>query len=368
MAGEVAVRVLLETERLVLRAFTMSDLDLVVELDGDPDVMHYITGGRPNSREELETDFLPAWLSYYDRYPAYGFWAAIEKATGEFLGWFHLRPPPGRPPDEPELGYRLRKAAWGKGYATEGSRALLQLAFTELDASRVTAETMAVNTASRRVMAKAGLRFFRTFFQDWPDVIEGSEHGDVEYAISRADWEQEQMTQPTWTAPEIARADPPTVADERTALEGWLDYHRRTLLFKCAGLTAEQLTQRSVEPSSMSLLGLVRHMADVERAWFRRRFAKEQIDGLYWSEENLDGDFDDVDSADAEADFATFHSEVDAARAAAAGHSLDETFHHPRLEIDMDLRWIYLHMIEEYARHNGHADLLRERIDGTVGD
>ena len=105
--------------------------------------MRYITGGRPTSREELRDDVLPAFLRYYERFPGYGFWAAVEKATGQFLGWFHLRPPEGASPDEPELGYRLRRSAWGKGYATEGSRALVRVAFTELGARRVYAETMA---------------------------------------------------------------------------------------------------------------------------------------------------------------------------------------------------------------------------------
>jgi uncharacterized damage-inducible protein DinB len=173
----------------------------------------------------------------------------------------------------------------------------------------------------------------------------------------------------TWTAPEISRPEFPYVADERTMLDNWLEFHRQTLLHKCTGLTAEQLKQRSAPPSSLSLLGLVRHMAEVERAWYRRRFNGEQVGYLYCNEEtNRDGDFDDVDGADAAADIATFQTEVDSARAAAAGHSLDETFHHPRQETDINLRWVHVHMIEEYARHNGHADLLRERIDGTVGD
>jgi RimJ/RimL family protein N-acetyltransferase len=180
--------IFLETERLTLRRFTMDDLDNLVALDGDPEVMHFITGGRTTSREELETDFLPAFLSYYERFDGYGFWAAIEKPTGDFLGWFHFRPPPDAPADEPELGYRLRKTAWGKGYATEGSRALIHKGFTEFGVRRVTASTMSVNTASRGVMEKSGLSFVRTFFQDWPDVIEGAEHGDVEYALTREDW------------------------------------------------------------------------------------------------------------------------------------------------------------------------------------
>jgi uncharacterized damage-inducible protein DinB len=172
----------------------------------------------------------------------------------------------------------------------------------------------------------------------------------------------------TWTAPEITRTDPPNVADERTMLDGWLDYHRETLLFKCAGLTAEQLKLRSAEPSSLSLLGLVRHMAEVERWWFRRRVAGEQITERYCTEASPDGDFDDLDTADAEADFAAFAAEVELARKVAAGRSLDDTFYHPRREAELSLRWVYVHMIEEYARHNGHADLIRERIDGTTGD
>ena len=113
--------VYLETERLVLRRFTADDLDDLVALDGDPAVMRYITGGPPTPREEMRDDYLPFWLAYYDRGDRYGFWAAIERETGAFLGWFHLRPLPEDPDDEPELGYRLVRAAWGRGYATEGS-------------------------------------------------------------------------------------------------------------------------------------------------------------------------------------------------------------------------------------------------------
>ncbi len=184
------MEVLLETERLVLRRFTAADVDLLVELDGDPAVMRYLTGGRATPREEIRDDLLPAFLRYYERYAGYGFWAAIEMCSGEFLGWFHFRPLKGAPPDEVELGYRLRRTAWGKGYGTEGSRALIRKGFTELGVRRVVASTMAVNTASRRVMEKAGLTLVRTFHQQWPDRIEGEEHGDVEYALLKADWEQ----------------------------------------------------------------------------------------------------------------------------------------------------------------------------------
>lgn len=172
----------------------------------------------------------------------------------------------------------------------------------------------------------------------------------------------------TWTAPAVERRDELGAFGERAMLDGWLDFHRETLLMKCAGLDTDQLRRRSVEPSSLSLLGLVRHMAEVERWWFRRRFDGQSLDSRFCSEASPDGDFDDVDSADPEADFAAFAEEVAAARDAASGRDLDETFVHPRSGQELNLRWVFVHMIEEYARHNGHADLLRERIDGVVGD
>ena len=181
--------VFLQTERLVLRRFRRADVNLLVDLDSDPDVMRFITGGIATPREEIEAEVLPAFLGYYDRYDGYGFWAAVEREPRVFVGWFHLRPAPEAPVDEPELGYRLNRAAWGRGLATEGSRALIDVAFTRLGARRVVAETMAVNAASRRVMEKVGMRLVRSFHQDWPYRIEGEEHGDVEYAMTRAEWE-----------------------------------------------------------------------------------------------------------------------------------------------------------------------------------
>ena len=184
------MQIFLETERLVLRRFTRDDVDHLVELDSDPDVMHFINGGRPTSRDEIENDVLPAFLGHYERFGGFGFWAAVEKSSGQFVGWFHLRPDEGAPPGEVELGYRLRKSAWGKGYATEGARAVIDKGFAELGARRVVATTMVVNVASRRVLEKAGLRFVRIFHQPWPDSIEGEEEGDVEYALLRSEWEQ----------------------------------------------------------------------------------------------------------------------------------------------------------------------------------
>jgi uncharacterized damage-inducible protein DinB len=174
------------------------------------------------------------------------------------------------------------------------------------------------------------------------------------------------MVELEWTAPAVKRVRPPNVAAERAALEGWLDYQRQTLLDKCSGLTVEQLRRRSVPPSSLSLLGLVRHLTGVERAWFRIRLGGLPPEQFYSADDDPEGDFNDVDTADAEADFAAYRAELELVREATAGRDLDDRFQ-GRLH-ELDLRWAMVHMIEEYARHNGHADLLRERIDGVTGD
>ncbi|RJO73536.1 DinB family protein [Nocardia panacis] len=172
----------------------------------------------------------------------------------------------------------------------------------------------------------------------------------------------------TWIAPEVERIWPPSVGGEREMLQGWLDMHRRTLLFKCSGLEAEQLRQRCVAPSTLSLLGLVRHMTEVERGWFRRTSAGENVDLIYCSQDNPDGDTEDVAEADPAATFAAYENEIKLCDAAVAEMSLDaNTLPHPRRDQVFSLRWVYLHLIEEYARHNGHADFLRERIDGSTG-
>ncbi|GAA4933461.1 putative damage-inducible protein DinB [Nonomuraea thailandensis] len=172
-----------------------------------------------------------------------------------------------------------------------------------------------------------------------------------------------------WRSPEISRLNGQLsvpAGGERAVADAWLDAHRETLLWKCGGLTAGQLRSRCVEPSSLSLLGLLRHMAEVERDWFRTRFAGERVPYLYCTDDDLSAEFD-VDGADAEADHATYLAELDAVRRTVAGRSLDETFTDPRRGITMSLRWVYTLMIQEYARHNGHADLLRERLDGATG-
>src|SRR5262245_13248189 len=171
----------------------------------------------------------------------------------------------------------------------------------------------------------------------------------------------------TWTAPQVPRDNGPFVADERDVLEGFLEWYRATLIRKCTGLSPEQLVEQSAPPSNLSLLGLIRHMTEVERSWFRRRFAGETVGRAYISPERPDADIEDAYAGSAETDYAAFIRELEIVRATTAGHALEETFFHTDRKVQMSLRWIYVHMIEEYARHCGHADLIRERIDGEIG-
>jgi uncharacterized damage-inducible protein DinB len=165
------------------------------------------------------------------------------------------------------------------------------------------------------------------------------------------------------------RPHTPKTADERTTLIAFLDQYRATLAIKCHGLTPGQLAQRAVPPSPLSLLGLVRHMAEVERGWFGR-VAGEETAPRYFSDADPDGDFDNVedDATLVEEAFAFWRAEIDHARRVTAAADLDQTFVHPRTQATFSLRWVLVHMIEEYARHCGHADFLRERIDGVTGD
>jgi|ERR1022692_504078 RimJ/RimL family protein N-acetyltransferase len=191
------MRVFLETDRLMLRRFTAADEDNLFELNSDPEVMRFLNGGKPTPRDEVRKRVIPVFLGYYERFEGFGFWAAVESATGQFLGWFHFRPPL-RDRDAPaswgedgviELGYRLRRSAWGKGYATEGSRALIDKGFTEFGVRRVVAETLAGNWASRRVLEKSGLIQADTFAGAEPAAAVHAEQGHVTYELTRADWE-----------------------------------------------------------------------------------------------------------------------------------------------------------------------------------
>jgi hypothetical protein len=163
------------------------------------------------------------------------------------------------------------------------------------------------------------------------------------------------------------RIDPAFLLDERSMLEAWLEFHRITLLIKCEGLDDAGRKARPVLTSKLSLHGLVRHMAEVERNWFQRVLRTQPDTPYIFADAEVDdSELVPLDDADWETDLAAWHAECDASRAAAAEHDLDDTG--IRRGQPCSLRWIYNHMVEEYARHNGHADLIREMVDGSVGD
>ena len=184
----------LTTDRLVLRHLGADDADVLVETDSDPAVMRHLTGGEPSLPPEVVREqVLPRILATYERWGGrFGLLAAYERDTGRCVGWFQLRRDPDGPGDEVELGYRLRQAAWGRGLATEGVRALLHKAFGELGLQRVYGDTMAVNTGSQRVMAKAGMRVVAELpTPDGMERVEGAERGGVRYTVTREQWQQQ---------------------------------------------------------------------------------------------------------------------------------------------------------------------------------
>ena len=193
--------ILLETERLRLRRFTTADAEQLYHLDNDPEVMRFINGGTPASREIIEHEMLPVFLRYAENLPGYGFWAVIEKGSDTFLGWLCFRPVADSL-TEVSLGYRLHQAAWGKGYATEGARALIRKGFSEWAVQRVVATTYEHNLASRRVMEKLGMTLLRRFRMTPEDLASGDTYhltsvelwdgDDVEYALDRKTWQQQQ--------------------------------------------------------------------------------------------------------------------------------------------------------------------------------
>ena len=162
------------------------------------------------------------------------------------------------------------------------------------------------------------------------------------------------------------RKEPSLLLREREMLEAWLEYHRTTLLLKCEGLSDEERKARPVPTSRLSLHGLVRHMAEVERSWFRRTLLRQpETPSIWYDPAKEDSELVPLDSAQWNADLEVWNLECEASRSAAAAHTLDDIgLRHGE---PCSLRWIYVHMIEEYARHNGHADLIRELVDGSVG-
>ena len=179
-----AATILLETERMYLRRFRSEDAQLLFDLDSDPEVMRFISKGPPTPMPRIQNEFIPRFLDYYSQSPPRGFWAAHLGESNEFIGWFHLRPDKISP-EEMELGYRLRRNAWGRGLATEVSRALVRNALGQWHYPKVCARTLAGNFASRRVLEKAGLSFECDFIYG-AEVLPGwsaEERRAVKYSV-----------------------------------------------------------------------------------------------------------------------------------------------------------------------------------------
>lgn len=188
------MKVFLETERLILRYFTEADAENLFQLDSDPEVMRFINGGKPTDYQVIQTQVLPKFLGHYEKYGDFGGWAVIEKNNQNFIGWLIFRPACEyrfaaelnlAEDDEIELGYRLCRSSWGKGYATEGSRALINKGFTELDVKKICAWALAKNKASTRVMQKVGLKLEREFMftQDQLPSFQESERQAFKYSL-----------------------------------------------------------------------------------------------------------------------------------------------------------------------------------------
>lgn len=175
----------LRTARLVLRELTVDDVDFLVGLDADPEVMRFLTGGKPTPREQINRDVVSNTMQY-QQFPGLGRWLTVLGDTGEPVGWLSLAPADDR--RQAELGYRLRRAYWHQGLAAEGARALVDDAFENRLVARVFAQTMVVNAPSRAVMERAGLCYVRTFHEHFDDPIPGTELGEVEYAVTREQW------------------------------------------------------------------------------------------------------------------------------------------------------------------------------------
>lgn len=250
----------------------------------------------------------------------------------------------------------------GEQHGAGVGRRLMELTLEVARGRSLPGVWLGVNDANARAQAFYRRHGFEVVGERTFQVGAAREH-DLVLTRSLADISVSSML----ARPGITRAEPTSGLDEGPNLAAWLDYHRATLELKCHGLDDAQLAERAIPPSTLSLLGLVRHLTEVERSWFQRGVAGQDITPLYYSDEDPDGDFDSLDSHPVADVWAAWREAVDRSRAiTAAEHDLERTF--PRRGEEVSVRWVLSHMLEEYARHNGHADLLRERIDGNRGE
>ncbi|MFS3128951.1 GNAT family N-acetyltransferase [Nocardioides sp. Bht2] len=350
----------IQTERLVLRRYRPDDAEAVWAYRSDPEVVRYVPHG-PWTREEAVTKVADWAENRWQLTRDNGLALAVE-FEGQVVGDLVLMAA-----DETlqrlEIGWCFNPAFHGRGFALEGATAMLDVAFDVYRAQRVFAQLDPRNGASAKLCSRLGMVREADLRNDWKEDDGWS--GNSIYGMLDSDPRPRGERVPV-----SSEKRPPLdfMAGERVALDQWLDFYRDALLRKVSGLSAAELVQVSTPPSTLTLAGLVRHLTFVEQYWFTSVVGGLSETPHYKDAVNADADFDGVSADTALAEIALYRSELRRVREiAAAVTDLDAALPGLRRGQPINLRWVLIHMIEEYARHLGHADLLRQRIDGTTG-
>ncbi|WP_082043578.1 GNAT family N-acetyltransferase [Mobilicoccus massiliensis] len=358
--------------RVQLRAHRDDDIPAIVEQCVDPESVRWTTVPRPYGADDAR-QFLDLVRQGWDDPKGQRYWAiewTDDDVRARFGGTIDLRP---RGSGGAEIGFGLHPDARGQHVMSTAVRLACRWWFAN-EGRRVTWWANVGNTASWRVAWACGFTWHGTVPEYLPlpdgtlaDGWVASVGSDDDLTRPVEPWTHDPGT-PVVADAEDTRDDGPMTGGERETLLHWLDLYRETVLLKIGGLDAEQLCRRSVPPSTMSLLGMVRHLTEVEAYWLREVLHGEDLPDYYCTRESPDGDFDDIDPARAAEDVAAYRDEVTRCREAIdAWPDLDVPGRGRRHGKEVALTWILTHLVEEYARHLGHMDLLRETIDGRTG-
>lgn len=351
----------IHTERLVLRTFRVDDVDAMLDYQSRPDVARYLLN-EPWTREDALRQVAKRLTGTGLGGPDDVLALAVEldgRLIGDVGAW-----PTDAEAQQGELGWVFHPDVAGNGYATEAVNAVLRHVF-DFGWHRAVAQMDPRNTSSARLARRVGMTLEGTHRSSWWSKGEWTDNWV--FALLADDWRAREADGRRVPEPARSRTRPGFLAADRDALEGWLELYRQTLPRKVAGLSPDQMCQRVVEPSRLSLAGLVRHLTMVEQAWFANTVAGRR-EPLLYKESGPEGDFDEVSPETVFVELQRYADELERSRAFAAEVAdLDAPLAIRRHGNELNLRWVYLHMIEEYARHLGHVDLLRERLDGVTG-
>ncbi len=351
----------IHTERLVLRPFRRDDVDAMLAYQSLPEVARYLLVGpwtRDDAVKQVEKRLGSTSLGGPEDVLA----LAVEfegTLIGDIGAW-----PTDREAWQGELGWVFHPEYAGRGFATEAVEKVLEIVFG-FGWHRAVAQMDPRNTSSARLARRLGMTLEGAHRSSWWSKGEWTDNWV--FALLADEWKARREDPRRAPEPAGRRTPPGKLDGDRAGLEGWLELYRQTLPRKVAGLSADQLCCPAIEPSSLTLAGLVRHLTMVEQAWFANTVAARE-EPLLYKETGPDGDFDEVSPETVWGELERYEQELVRARGFAAEVSdLDVPLPGLRHGKQVNLRWVYLHMIEEYARHLGHADLLRERLDGVTG-